>query len=349
MPDQSPLLRQWLLLRSLCARRQGLTVKEMAAEQGVSEKTVRRDLETFQQVGFPLQETVCEHGLKKWRIDPDRNQPGLSFAFDEAIALYLARRFLEPLAGTPFWEAAQRAFRKIRASFGEGALRYIERFGAVFHQTAFGQHDYAQKAEILDELMVGIEDRKAVFITYQSLRATEPVTYDVYPYGLVYHRGSLYLVGWAPQHEEIRHWKVDRMTGAELTELQFPKPSGFDLQEHLGSSFGIYHGHKEICVTIRFSPVVARYVSESTWHPSQKLTAQPDGSLLAEFQLGSTEEVRGWILGFGRHAEVLGPDTLRKEVMDELRRSMDVYLAGADPRPARKAAAEVAPTGRGSA
>ena len=33
------------------------------------------------------------------------------------------------------------------------------------------------------------------------------MTYDVYPYGLTYHRGSLYLIGWTPDHEEIRHWK----------------------------------------------------------------------------------------------------------------------------------------------
>ena len=74
----------------LCARHQGMTVREMAEEMGVNEKTVRRDLEAFRQAGFPLEETVGAHGLKKWRIDPKRNRPGLSFAFDETAALYLA-------------------------------------------------------------------------------------------------------------------------------------------------------------------------------------------------------------------------------------------------------------------
>jgi len=325
MSDQSPLLRQWLLLRSLCARRQGMTVKEMAAEQGVSEKTVRRDLETFQQVGFPLQETVCEHGLKKWRIDPDKNQPGLSFAFDEAIALYLARRFLEPLAGTPFWEAAQRAFRKIRASFGEGALHYIERFGAVFHQTAFGQHDYARKAEILDRLTMAIEDHRAVFITYQSQRATEPVTYDLYPYGLVYHRGALYLVGWAVEHKEIRHWKVDRMEDAEMTQVHFQRSEEFDLRRHLAGSFGVYHGDGEVCIRVRFSKTVARYVSESKWHDSQRLLPQKDGSLVAEFRLSNTKEIKRWILSFGQHAVVLGPEHLANELLHEATEMLRAY------------------------
>ena len=71
-----------------------------------SEKTIRRDLETFQAAGFPMVETVEEFGRKKWHIDPTKHQPGMSFAYDEAIAPYLGRRFLEPLAGTVFWEAA---------------------------------------------------------------------------------------------------------------------------------------------------------------------------------------------------------------------------------------------------
>jgi predicted DNA-binding transcriptional regulator YafY len=163
MAEQLPLVRQWLLLRKLCAYRHGVTVKDMVHEFGVSEKTIRRDLETFLQVGFPLKERVGEFGRKAWQIEADKVEPGLSFAFDEAIALYLGRRFLEPLAGTAFWEAAQRAFKKIRATLGPNALKYIDQFGTMFHQTMVGAADYTKKAELIDELMVGIEDRKAVF------------------------------------------------------------------------------------------------------------------------------------------------------------------------------------------
>jgi predicted DNA-binding transcriptional regulator YafY len=94
MPRQSPLIRQWTLLKTLCARRHGATVNELAEERGVGEKTIRRDLETFQVAGFPLVETVEDFGRKKWHIDSTNQQPGLCFAYDEAIALYLGRRFM---------------------------------------------------------------------------------------------------------------------------------------------------------------------------------------------------------------------------------------------------------------
>jgi proteasome accessory factor B len=289
----------------------------MAEELGVNEKTIRRDLEAFGQAGFPLEETVCAHGLKKWRIDPSKNHPGLSFAFDEAVALYLARRLLEPLAGTPFWEAAQPAFRKIRATLGREALKYIERFAGMFHQTMVGRSDYSKKSEMIDQLVLGMEDRRAVFITYRSLRATEAVTYDIYPYGLTYHRGSLYLVGWSPDHEQIRHWKIDRLEDAEITPVHFNPPENFDLPAHMAKSFGVFQGESNVHVKIRFSRTVARYVQEKTWHGSQKLTHGKDGSVIAEFDLDGTEEMKRWVLSFGCHAEVLEPDGLREEIRVE--------------------------------
>ena len=382
--EASPLIRQWLLLRTLCARRHGVTVQELVGEMEVGERTIRRDLEAFQTAGFPLVETVGQFGRKSYRIDPQKNQPGMSFAYDEAIALYLGRRFLEPLAGTIFWEAAQRAFKKIRSTLGKEALKYVDQFAAVFHQTAVGASDYSQKADLIDTLMQGIEDRRATFITYQSLHATEAVTYDIYPYGLTYHRGSLYLVGLKvdanlpspargrgaggedfahvpspsgrgqgegrcvradgdeslpspargrgaggegccpmgegdrSEESAIRHWKVDRIEGAELTEIRFSRPDGFDLPGHFAKSFGVFQGDGEVHVKVRFAPSVARYVQESAWHASQKLTKEKDGGLLAEFDLDGTEEIMRWVFSFGQYAEVLEPEELRHAVREEL-------------------------------
>ena len=327
MAEQAAMLRQWLLLKTLSARRHGATLRELAAEMHVCEKTVRRDLETLVAIGFPVAETLAQFGRKQWHLDADRVLPGMAFTFDEALAFYLGRHLLEPLAGTPIWEAAQRGLKKVRASLSRTSLEYIEKFAGMFRQTSFGRHDYSTKAEVIDQLMVGIEDCRAVFITYQSLRATEPVTYDVYPYGLAYHRGSLYLVGRNPQRERVCHWKVDRIEKADVEEFRFQRPEDFDLQQHLAGSFGIYHGDGDasVCVRVRFSPVVARYVEESQWHASQRLTKEHDGSLLAEFCLDNTEEIQRWIMSFGQHAVVLAPEPLRQQILAELQLLMVAY------------------------
>ncbi|MEX2118174.1 MAG: WYL domain-containing protein [Pirellulales bacterium] len=324
MTSAAPLFRQWLLLRTLSARHGGVAVRELAAELEVNDKTVRRDLELFRNLGFPLEETVADHGRKLWRLTGSLSD-GVSFAFDEALALFLGRRLLEPLAGTVLWQAATNGFKKIRAGLGTAALEYLDRMAGSIYLTGVGGGGYAGQADLIDELQRAVEESKATHIVYRSQRATEPVTYEVYPYGLAYHRGSLYLVAHSREHDELRHFKVNRIEEAEVSAFPFQRPDDFDLARHFADSFGVYGGRGDVRIRVRFSPSVARYVSESTWHPSQRLTRQPDGGLLAEFRLSSTEEIKRWIMSFGRHALVESPAALRDEIAEELRALVEQY------------------------
>lgn len=324
MADESTLFRQWTLLRLLSIRRLGSTVEDLAREMEVSVKTIRRDLELFRQVGFPIEEKRGLRGKKSWLL-PTPAEPQLAFTFDEALALYLGRRFLEPLAGTLFWEACQRAFAKIRASLGKSAIEYLERLAGRIHGTMIGASDYSAKADAIDEIMVAIEDSRQTIITYQSRNATEPVEYAVNPYGLAFHRGSLYLIAHSLDHGEIRHFKLDRLHEVEVSKLPFKRPSDFDVAKHLARSFGVFHGTGDICVRVRFSPAAARYVRESTWHTSQRLYEQSDSGVIAEFTLSATEEIKAWVLSFGKEAEILAPAELREGVAKELERMVSKY------------------------
>jgi hypothetical protein len=51
--------------------------------------------------------------------------------------------------------------RRLRTSWGSEALRYVERFGDLFHHTIVGVSDYSKRAELMDQLLLGIEDRRA--------------------------------------------------------------------------------------------------------------------------------------------------------------------------------------------
>lgn len=328
MRSDPPIVRHWLLLNSLSARRFGLSVRELAAELNVGDKTIRRDLELLQSVGFPLEETIGERGRKTWRLPGGANgqPPSISFAFDEALALYLGRRLLDPLTGTFLGQAAGRALGKVRASLGHNALAYLDKMAARIHLTSGGAGDYAARGEVIDALQRAVEDEKATIIEYQSLRATEPVEYEIFPYGLVKHRGSLYLVARSRDHgEEVRHFKVDRVEHVEVTDFPFHRPSDFDLAGHFKNSFGVFYGTGDVSVTVRFLPAVARYVREARWHASQKLTRQTDGSLLAEFRLSTTEEIKHWIMSFGRQAVVLEPEALRREIAEEAQALVQAY------------------------
>ncbi len=152
------------------------------------------------------------------------------------------------------------------------------------------------------------------------MQATEPVEQEVYPLGMVYHRSSLYLVAWSSRREEERTYKVDRIDEVELQNLQFQVPQGFSMSDWLEKSFGVYRSGNEELQTIRvhFTREVARYVTESNWHPSQKLEQQKDGTLIAQFQLPDTSEIKRWIMSFGAGATVLEPTVLVEEINEDL-------------------------------
>ena len=60
---------------------------------------------------------------------------------------------------------------------------------------------------------------------------------------------------------------------------------------------------------------------EATWHPTQTVTAEADGSLRWRATVSGTIEIRLWILSWGDDVEVLEPAALRNDVADTHRRA----------------------------
>ncbi|HEV3344815.1 MAG TPA: WYL domain-containing protein [Pirellulales bacterium] len=321
--DRSTLLRQWIVLRAIAASGGKATIKALVGQTGKSEKTIRRDVSLLQRVGFPIVETTGDFGRKTFTVDAT-GLPRADLRYDEALALFFCRRAVRPLAGTFFWESADAAFRKIKAGLGERVAAYVDRMLGRVYQTHVGGA-YADKAELIDRLLLGIEECRSTFITYHSSRSSEPLTYPIWPYGMVDHRGSLYVVGHSEQHDEVRHWKIDRVEDVDVTRVPFQRPADFDVEAHLAGSLGIYHGKGTVRVRARFTAAAARYIREKRMHASQRVTQERDGSAIAEWTLSSTVEAKSFLLSFGSAAEVLEPAELRTEIAGEIEALAEKY------------------------
>ena len=329
MSDTKALNRQWCLLRTLAESRNGYTVREIREILDVSLETVRRDLKDLAEAGFQLCEDVGYRGVKRWRVEGFGD--GFQFSVTDLLSIYVSRQFLEPLAGTPFWDGQQKVFNMIREALSEPALAYLQKLARSLHATRVGASDYRQRSEMIDQLMVAIEDRLVSHITYQSDEASGPSQKEIYPQGFVFHRGSLYLIAWAVQRNAIRTYKMDRVEAVQTTKRRATLPVEFDLAEWLETSFGVFRSGSGELQTIRihFSKEVARYVQESVWHKSQKLARQDDGSLIAEFRLTDTQEIKRWIMSFGPDAKALEPQALVDEVRTDLKAMLLRYPCSA--------------------
>jgi predicted DNA-binding transcriptional regulator YafY len=326
MSESKQLSRQWRLLKNLADSRIGIPLLTLAAEYEVSDRTIHRDLAVLQSVGFPIEEIVGDHGLKRWRMRPFSEQ--MNFNYTDLISIIMSRRFLEPLAGSPFWEGHQNVLRKVRGALGEHALRYCDKLSQMLQVSGFGSSDYTRRGCLIDRLLQAMEDKRRVLVVYQSIQAAEPVEQELGPQGFIWHNGSLYLIAWSVRREEIRNYKVDRIESVEIgSDLKYAIPDDFNLEDWQRRAFGVFHGGGEDVHTVRihFARNSARYVQESWWHDSQEFSPQKDGSVHMTLQLSELTAVTKWILSFGRNATVQEPPELVALIREELTGMLAVY------------------------
>lgn len=304
-----------------------LTVAELAERTQSGMRTIRRDLDLLKEVGFPLTEVVGLRGRKHWQLQAEGGVNQLRITLEEAAALYLGRQFLQPLAGTYFFQGSESVFRKIKATLGASAIAYLQKLASNFYYKINGMADYTTKGEIIDDLLRAMEDRRLTVVSYQSLRSTEPYThYDLHPYAFTWHKNALYLIARSLDHQAIRTFKVDRILEVETQQLQFQRPGDFDIQNYHEGAFGIFHSDAPLQqVKVRFSHRVARIVSEKQFHASQNLKVQKGGYVEASYQLNTLEEFESFVLSFGPLAEVIEPLELRARIANSLRTAAELY------------------------
>jgi predicted DNA-binding transcriptional regulator YafY len=98
-----------------------------------------------------------------------------------------------------------------------------------------------------------------------------------------------------------------------------------ELDEYLGSGYGIFAGRNVEWATLKFTPEAARWVSAQNWHPKQRVRVEKDGSYILEVPYAEDRELVMEILRYGADVEVLEPAALRRRVADSLRQAAQRY------------------------
>jgi predicted DNA-binding transcriptional regulator YafY len=128
MPRNDQVSRQWYLLRQLEASR-GATLRELVdslpGDFPKNPRTIRRDLEALETVGFPI--TTDEfNGQTRWKLlEGFRNIPALGFSATELMALLFSRNLLKPLEGTEIQASLSSALNKVATALPPESHEYV--------------------------------------------------------------------------------------------------------------------------------------------------------------------------------------------------------------------------------
>ena len=311
------------IIRLLEARR-NMTLDDLAEECDVDRRTIHRDLRAVEEAGYTLT-SEWQEGKKVYSfLTKSRNIPPITFTLNQLLSLYLLRSLGVHLAGTPFQAEIEELFRTITSVLPDRYTAHLERIARVSLPILHGARNYTESAAYIGELQKALLHQYRIKLTYAKKGLKNTSEYELDPYTLIFHKGGIYLLGYAHNRKAMRLFALERIRGIEVTRQRFEILADYEPEKHFSSAFGVVNDNP-MHVRVRFSHKIAHAVLERNWMPGQKLTTDSEGRVTIEFEAAGEMELASWILSYGAHAEVLDPPELRREVKRQVREMREFY------------------------
>jgi predicted DNA-binding transcriptional regulator YafY len=283
---------------------------------GVSRATLKRDLVYMRdRFNAPIEFDRAANGYRFGtpRAGPRYELPGLWFNATEIYALLTTLQLFGNLQPGVLGAEVPALIDRLRAILGSGdhSWKEVEKRIRIF-QPERREGNAAWFSDIAAALL----KRSRLFIRHYNRNEDRVTEREVSPQRLVHYRDNWYLDAWCHLREDLRSFAVDAIQNAVLKDTKAKEIPNADLDEYLGSGYGIFAGRKVEWATLKFTPRAARWVSAQRWHPDERHRVEKDCSYVLEVPYADHRELVMEIMKFGPDVEVLAPAVLRKHVSD---------------------------------
>ncbi len=325
MRDVAQKLRRLLFIVPYVARRtEGVSVDHLAKLLDISRDEMVADLDLLTQVGPPdgdpgeyLLVTV-EDGRVFVDLAHRLTRP-LRLTPAEGCSLLLGVRALRESGIAPFDSAMESAERKLLAALGRDAGEAE----SLAHGTVVAEPDRIV-AEHLRRLVTAARHRTTVEIAYVAASRHQAERRRVDPYGIVHHAGEWYVVGHCHKRGDVRTFRIDRIGSMDETTDRFEPPEDFDLETYRRERLYVPSADA-VTVRVHLDPLAVNRIG-AAW-PEGEVSSHDDGSAEILIDCEGMEWVTGWVLGFGRHAWIVGPVEARTAMRERIARVGQVIRA----------------------
>ena len=181
----------------------------------------------------------------------------------------------------------------------------------------------------IDKLHSAIANHRSVSFKYfeynvqkERVFRREGKRYDVSPAGLIWDNENYYLAGYDHRHQEMRHYRVDKMAELAVTCLPLEGVAGdFDIASYAQKHFGMFSG-KEGLVSLRCDNRLVGVVLDRF---GREVILVPDGEehFTVTVQAVVSPQFLGWVFGLGAGVEIKAPHWAR----EMLRRQLEAVAA----------------------
>lgn len=288
--------------------------EDLAATFETSKRTIYRDIEALSEAGVPLL-AVPGQG---YELMEGYFLPPLSFTAAEASMLLLGSDFVAQNFDAEYQSAAQAGGRKIEGVLPEKLRAEVRKLQSNIRFVSQGIED----TPVLRELRRAAFEGKTVQFRYHARHSSSESSRGrvrrADPYGLVFYRGAWYMTAYCHLREEVRRFRLDRLNDLTVLSDTFVRPADFKLGQ------GPMEEDRTITVRVIFDPVITRWVKESRYYYIEE-QEETDLGLLVKMQIRDERDVLNWLLGWGQHAHVLEPESLRQQLLEEAKGILSNY------------------------
>ena len=195
---------------------------ELAERLGVTDRTVRRDIDRLRELGYPVEATLGVTG--GYRLVAGTAMPPLLVDDEEAVAIAVGLRAAAGSAIAGIEEASVRALAKLEQVLPAKLRRRVRVLGTALVPSA--DDGPVVDPEVLTVLAAAVTNRERVRFAYRGESGGETRRH-VEPLGLVPAHRRWYLVGHDMDRDDWRIFRVDRIdrphpTGARYTPRALP-------------------------------------------------------------------------------------------------------------------------------
>ena len=151
--------------------------------------------------------------------------------------------------------------------------------------------------------------------------------YHVSPYGLIWDDENYYLAGYDHDHDQLRHYRVDKM--AELTVTSQPRQgdaqcNSFDTAAYGQKHFGMFSG-READIRLRCEDRMVGVILDRFGRDSILIPEVESGHFTVTVTVVVSPQFLGWLFGLGTGVELLSPGWAVEAFRDQLRQVEERY------------------------
>ncbi len=305
----SNIWRLLKILMMLCSKK-NVKARDIATEIEMSQRQVYRDINCLKFANIPIY--ADKNG---YNIVEDFFMPKINFSISEALTLMFLINSLKLQKGTPYTQSLAMASDKILNVLPKSIQKIIA--GLYLNQGVdFGLQtkiNYKEIEDMFNQLHMAYMEKKSILISYYNIDRKEINRRKIDPYAFKFYFSVWYMIGYCHLRKCVRTFRVDRIRKMEMTSENFKIKTDFDMEDFFSGSWGIVKG-KKAKIKLVFNKSISDFISEIDWHPSQKLSIDKEGDLVAEYEVMGLEEIEKWILSFGSNVTVLEPLQLKEKI-----------------------------------